>query len=269
MPVMGASLLDMASLKSKDVLIGLYYGEAAVGFLHIAFKLQDVVVKFAVEPLARVSLPSLSALRGDAKQFRALYLKILQATSIIAIPAFIGLAVISPQFVVLAFGEQWQVSADLLMIISLFCLSIPLRYLFKPVMVALGQTDSIFQLQLMRFILASLSLFLLRDWSFYAAIFAFTLANILVDYGMTYFTNRYAGVSLIDYFKKICAPLTLSLLMAGALYVPGLLYAGDVPVMLTLQIIVGVAIYAVGYRFVFPSQFKALSEIIRGVLRKA
>jgi PST family polysaccharide transporter len=103
----GASLLFFASRNVDNILIGWKYGSAALGLYDRGYKLMLLPLDQITAPAARVALPLLSRLQGDATRYRAAFLQMLNAIHLAAIPGMVAAIALSDQVILTLFGEKW------------------------------------------------------------------------------------------------------------------------------------------------------------------
>lgn len=107
-----------ASRRSDALVLGYFFGPAALALYRMAERLSQLVVEISTRPIAQVALPNFARLRTDRDALRRGVASAVKASSMLSIPAFVGLAMLAePVFALL--GERWHDSAAVLRILCL------------------------------------------------------------------------------------------------------------------------------------------------------
>jgi O-antigen/teichoic acid export membrane protein len=117
-PLMGAQLISTFSTKLFELLIALIIGPAALGFYRVAGRALYIVQDIILKPFEHTALSLLSRMDSKAKQSDAV-LRIIAVSGFLIIPFFLGIAAISPVFIILAFGDKWALSGNIMMILAI------------------------------------------------------------------------------------------------------------------------------------------------------
>lgn len=124
--------------RADALLIGLFFGPTAVGLYRLAARLVDVVVQVTVRSFQSVSLPELSRLEGQPRNFADRITDMVNSTSLIALPA-LGILAGASSMVMAVVGEEWAAAAAPL---SVLCVGGAVRVLTMftgPVAIAVGR----------------------------------------------------------------------------------------------------------------------------------
>lgn len=109
-----------ALLTNVDYLfVGRILGAAALGYYTLAYRVPELVIRNINVVISKVALPVLSKLQVDLHQLRSVYFSYLRYTSMIIFPAGIGLAILSPQFVLTFYTGKWAPAIPVMQWISL------------------------------------------------------------------------------------------------------------------------------------------------------
>jgi O-antigen/teichoic acid export membrane protein len=100
------------------LLIGRFLGADALGAYYIAYQLA-VRPLLKVNPvLTRVAFPVFAKKQQDDAALRRGFAELVRLVAFVAFPLLVGLAVLAPQLVPLAFGEEWSDSIPLIQILA-------------------------------------------------------------------------------------------------------------------------------------------------------
>lgn len=94
--------------ENADVLvIGYVLGPAAAGIYVVGKRAFTAANALLAGALSRLAVPVFSQLHEDRPRLASAFLRAVKTTSIVTTPAFIGLALLAPEFLMLFFGPQW------------------------------------------------------------------------------------------------------------------------------------------------------------------
>lgn len=137
--VQAATILAVVPIKLDNILVGRFWGGAALGLYSRAFNLVFLPLDQLVVSTNLLAVPTLSRLRGDPTRFRAYYLKALSLVTHFSMPASMFLIVMSEEIIALILGDKWQAATPIFRILSIVSLAIPIGESHKWVNVALGR----------------------------------------------------------------------------------------------------------------------------------
>lgn len=210
--------------RSDALLIGLFFGPAAVGLYRFASRWVDMLIEVSVRSLQAVSLPELSRLQHDSNHFEDRLLAVLRLSSLLALPALGILAAASDPLMTLV-GPEWS---DAVVPLQILCGvgAVKALTLFNgPMLQALGKTRSLAGLAWVAAILSALGFVLaavvLRDVSPTGQVSGMAVSR-LVLYGVVFLAMnlvlllRVSGLSLAHVVGAV-SPATASALAAVAL----------------------------------------------------
>jgi O-antigen/teichoic acid export membrane protein len=143
----GARFLNVVDLRIPEIVIGAVIGQSSVGFFRVARSMQDVVMSIFAQPIHGLALPLFAARQHQIVDIRRAYLRMSEAISWLVFPPFAVLFFWGPTIIVSIFGSQWSSSGWILQILSLQCIVFATFYLYDPLLVALGQTRSVFKVR--------------------------------------------------------------------------------------------------------------------------
>lgn len=116
-------LLQEGSSQLPKLIVGAALGPVPLGLLAVAIRVFDITKNLMVVPLNSIALPAFSRARAEGTALGPMFLQMLQASTAVAYPAFLGLAAVATLIVPVLLGEQWIDAAPLLQIMSLLGLS--------------------------------------------------------------------------------------------------------------------------------------------------
>lgn len=108
-----------ASEQIDKLFVGKVGGSSALGAYTLADQVAAMPSSELLLPLNRAIFPALSQKQGAPDEFRRIFLSGLGIQAAIAVPASIGLALVSPELVAVLLGEKWIAAVPLLTVLAL------------------------------------------------------------------------------------------------------------------------------------------------------
>jgi O-antigen/teichoic acid export membrane protein len=108
-----ANVGGFVNRRADALLLGLFFGPAAVGLYRLADRLVDNVLELAMRPIGVVSLPVFSRLQNDPEGLRRSVATCLRTTLLATLPVMLVLASCS-DYVLAVIGPEWKPAADAL-----------------------------------------------------------------------------------------------------------------------------------------------------------
>lgn len=102
------------------VFIGRFLGDAALGFYTVAFRVPELIIINFCTVIAHVLFPAYATLNDDREKLREAMLGTLHFVSLVTVPIGLGLALVAPLFVAIAFGSEWAQAGPIMAALSLY-----------------------------------------------------------------------------------------------------------------------------------------------------
>lgn len=241
----GNQLIGFVVMQVDRFSAGLFLGPVAVGLYSVAERISTALVGGLSGVLGRVAFPVLSARQADPAAFRRALSEVLLLGNALALPAFVGVALVSRDLVGLLFSEQWAGASLPLALLALAGIPHASNYLLTAAVNALGRPEVAvrYSLAIMAMRLAA-SLAAAR----HGGVLAVAGANLAVTAASTFvvlaFTRRHLAGAAGLVAQSLWAPALATAAMAGAVEGAGLLLAGaPLPVLLPAKIAAGALCY--------------------------
>lgn len=241
------SLSGYSSEQIDKLLIGKRDGVNVLGAYSIADQIAQMPSSELIAPMARALLPAYSKIKDDVAALRAMFLRALGVQATIAIPAGIGLALVSHEAADVILGPTWLSAAPFISVLacvySLYALSNSSSYL----LLATGRFRAVGLIQIVPLIGLVLIAFVVMPHisgldiaraRLLVSIAPVMLYMWLAINGLGRGTGREVALTLMR-------PITGVLLMAGALqWLDAALPPLQSMAMLAIKVVCGVFVYA-------------------------
>jgi len=217
--IVGNNILIFFTRRSDDFLIGYYLGPVMLGYYTIGYRLLLVIIRLVTGIINSVAFPTFSRLQDNQERMRSAFYQVTQYTSLLAIPAFIGLAVLAPEIVPVFFGEQWIPSVPVMQILALIGILQSVLFFNGSVMKASGKPNWFLGIMLLTAICSVIGFLIAVQWGIYAVAASFVIAGYLVAPVSYYVLHKLINIDLKIYLLQFAAPLFASLIMAATILV--------------------------------------------------
>lgn len=239
-------LLSYANLNADNLLIGRYLGSAPLGIYAIAYNVMFLPVTRVAAPVQQVMFPAFSRLQDDHEKLGRTWIRGSQLMAALNVSAFLGLAVVAPDFVPVVLGGRWHAAVPVLQLLSLAGAAQMLQTLNWSVLQAVGHSG-----RLLRFMVFSTTITVGAfvaglQWGVVGVAGLFAISRVVGSTVFAWTTCRTIGLPLLRYMRGFSPIVRVSVPMAGAVYLLriGLVAAGvGTAPRLVLLVAAGIAIY--------------------------
>ena len=137
-PITAQELLLSVVNRIFPLMVGLFHGADALGYLNFATKMVDPVAGVLGASAYRLGLPMFSALQGEKPALRRAFQMASGYSFAFTAPALVGLAAVAEDAVPLLFGDRWRPAIAIVQILALYNAVTFTRAFVFPCITALG-----------------------------------------------------------------------------------------------------------------------------------
>ena len=275
--VVASDLLAFVGRNTDNLLIGAVLGTTPLGLYAVGYRILDTTQQLLISITRKVTFPALSALQHDPSRMRRAYYRVSRASSMIVMPAYIGLALIAQELTVLVFGAKWSASGAVASVLFLSGPVLSLQALSSPLFYTAGHPGVYLRFQLISTITIVIAFLVTVPFGILAVAAAFTARGYLLLPLNLHWARRYAGISITEYASQLRGILLSTAVMAAAVLALKLTLPGDLANLprVTAEITMGgvafVAALWVADRAVLAELFTIVAEALpwRGRRRDA
>ena len=256
----GNQLIGFVVMQVDRFSAGLFLGPVAVGLYSTAERISSALIGGLSGVLGRVAFPVLSARQADPAAFRQGLQDVLLVGNGLALPAFVGVALVSRDLIGLLFSAQWAAAAAPLALLALAGIPHASNYMLTAAVNARGRPEVAvrYSLVIMAARLAA---------SLGAAphgVLAVAWANLVVTVGSTFvvlaLTRRHLPGAAGLVARSLWAPALATAAMALAVEAAGLLLGGAPPAAsLPAKVAAGAVCYAAA---LFPFARRRMGRLV-------
>jgi PST family polysaccharide transporter len=202
------------------------------------------------------------------KRAEAIY-SVVEITTVLCFPVYIGLAVLAEPTTILLFGPRWADAAPVLRVFALCGVPFTLSLIHMAIIKSSGRTRMLLVNNGVQLVIYAGLIVVLASRGIVAAAYAYLLSCILILPLELYLVRAALSINLLRYFGGTRAAIAATALMAAA-SIPLEHVVGSMnPVLHALVVTVcGAAVYVVVLRLVAPHVIDRIRDIARGFRRK-
>ncbi|HBX1758119.1 TPA: colanic acid exporter, partial [Klebsiella pneumoniae subsp. pneumoniae] len=213
------NLINYFSRNADSLIIGRYMAPPILGAYSLAYRIMLFPLASLTFVAARSLFPILSKNQDDHVQLKKTYLDCVYAILFLVIPLMSGLAFLSKPFVILIFGKQWMLTADILLWLAPTAIIQSVLSTTGTVFMAKGRTDILMKLGILGMILY-MSAFI-AGVQFNIITFAkfYFIANVINFLPAMFLLMKIINGTLLEFFKRILPIVCVGFLMIVVMYV--------------------------------------------------
>ncbi|MGB7416305.1 MAG: oligosaccharide flippase family protein, partial [Thermosynechococcaceae cyanobacterium] len=258
-------ILVFVSLRSDDLLIGYYLGPVALGYYTVAYRLLVTLTQLLTDTVRQVVLPTFARLQDDKEKVRQAFYTATELMSFAAFPAFLGMAVLSPELVLGLFGAQWQPSIPVMQLLAIVGL---LRSVFNfsgAVIMALGKPTWNLILMLLETLGKVVTFLIAVRWGIVAVATGLLISTCIFAPLRLWVIYHLVQLNIRTYLTRYGSPLLGSGVMTGSILLCKYFLSTylNVKILLGLCVVLGSMIYLGAIFLLAPKFFQNLLGLAR------
>jgi O-antigen/teichoic acid export membrane protein len=131
--ITGLSMLDFLLNTGDSVIVGRLLGASSLGLYQMALRLSELPIREFTSVIASVTFPAFCRIQTDIARLREAFLKSIDLTSVVVMPAVGGILIFADDIVGLFMQDSWQPMISTLRILAIFSLyrTLPVGALFQ------------------------------------------------------------------------------------------------------------------------------------------
>ena len=235
-----------------------------LGLYTIAGKMPNLANMVTQQPVASVSLPSLSLLQDDHAKMRRAVSQGMELNAIVSFAVFVGLAVVAPDLVPILFGAKWAGAGVLCSWLSLYSLLESLQVFSYPILLASGGIGKYVWLNVWHVLGVLVVCLVGIQFGVAYLVLGLIVNSMIIAVPVLLFLRQRIGLRPLSYCKPCLVPALASLLMVGmVLLMAALLPADSAPLLrLASKVFIGAAGYIGCILFLAPTTLKNLAGTV-------
>lgn len=204
-------LLSFANLNADNLLVGRYLGASALGFYAIAYNVMYAPMARITSPIQMVMVPAFARLQDDRERLGRAWLRGARLSAAVAMPAFLGMLAVAPDFVTVVLGKRWAPSVPVLQLLCISGILQGIQLLQQPVLQGRGRAGDLLRFGLVSTPVNLAGFIIGMQWGIVGVAAGFVIARTLMVPVITRMTCREVGLPLRAF------PRALASVTAGAI----------------------------------------------------
>jgi teichuronic acid exporter len=241
--ILGSGLLNTVFDNVYLVVIGKLFSASQLGFYSRANNLQQLPTMTLATIVGRVTFPVFSTIQDDTLRLKRGVQKALRYLLMINFPMMIGLAAVARPLVITLLTNKWAPCIPYLRLLCFVGLLYPLHLINLNVLMAMGRSDLVFRLEIIKKVLIVLNIVIMWRWGIKALIYGQIVLNVLSYYLNSYYNGILLKYPLWEQVQDLFPYLGISALMGIAMFFIGKLSFPNILVLLLAQVFSGAAFY--------------------------
>ena len=259
--LMAANFINIVYNESRGLIIGKIYTMADLAYFNRGNQFPGLIISNINTTISNVVFPAMAEVNDDISRLKTVTRRAMKITAYLVFPLMIGLMSVANSLILVLLTEKWLLVVPFLQICCIYWLFQPVQTANWQAIKALGRSDLLMNLEILKKVIG-VSILLL---SMNISVYAIALSNAIFA-GISMIINMIPNKKLINYsmteqFRDLAPPLLLSIAMGGIIYTISWI---SLPVIATLalQIVCGGIIY-IGASYMFQlDSFVYLSNMI-------
>jgi O-antigen/teichoic acid export membrane protein len=205
--IVGSTILVFLITQGDDIFVGKILGVTALGLYQMAFLIANLPTTEITRVITHITFPAYSKLQDDMPRLREGYLKVLQLTAFLAIPAAGGIFVLAPDFTRLFLTQKWLPMVPAMQVLTLAGLLRSIASTMSPVFFAVNRPDIDTKLQTIRLLCLAVFIYPLTvHWGLYGASCAVLLGISISSALFSFMIIKITKCNVSHFIKIIICP---------------------------------------------------------------
>lgn len=261
--ILATTIMTHVNNNVLNILLGHYFTPRDTGNYNQAYQWNTKCYSLVQSMVAQVAQPVLVSLNGEEGRQKDVFRKMMRFTAFITFPLLFGFGLVAKEFIVIAIGEKWLASAQLIQILCISGATMPLSTLFSNMIISKGRSGTFFWCTFTLGLVQIATMVLIWPMGIRSMVIAYTILNTSWLLVWLFFVRRLIGY---DYWMFFCDVMPFALAAAGVM---GVAYIATMPLsnliaLLISRFIIAVVLYYVVMKI---ARVKILAECERFVKR--
>jgi O-antigen/teichoic acid export membrane protein len=114
-----ARIFNFTALQGDNFVVGRFLGADALGLYSRAYQLMTLPATYFAQVLDKVLFPAMAEIQTETERLRRVYLRVVEITSMIALPTSGLMFLAAPEIIGTLFGPKWSDAVPVLQILAL------------------------------------------------------------------------------------------------------------------------------------------------------
>jgi O-antigen/teichoic acid export membrane protein len=249
--VLAARFFGYLNLNADNLLIGRFLGSRALGIYSVAYNVMFApMIRFTM-PVQQVLFPAFSRLQDDPVRLGRAWLRGNRLAAAITLPAFLGMAVVAPDFVPVVLGRRWEDAVPVLQFLCFAGAVLSFQPFNWSVLQARDRSGTLLTFMAISTIVIVGAFAVGLHWGIVGVAALYFAARTILLPPYTWLTCRVVECSPVEFLRSLARVVEGSIVMAGVVFaLRALLEDQGVPAAARLALLVpfGIVVYVAHLR---------------------
>jgi O-antigen/teichoic acid export membrane protein len=218
MKTLFSRILVYLNLNTDNILVGRYLGSRPLGVYAIAYNVMFIPMQQVAQPIQAVLFAAFVKLKDDRARLGQEWLRGARLICALSVPAFLGMAVVAPDFIPVVFGQRWHAAVPVLQLLSLAGAAESFKMLNWSVFQAMGKPGDLLRFMVFSSIVTLGAFVAGLTWGVVGVAGLFAIARTISAGVYTWFTCRMLGLPIRRFVELTTWVLMLTLPMVVGVY---------------------------------------------------
>ena len=200
------------------VIFGRLFPAQAVGNFTQANKWNTMANQLVTNTVSQVAQPVMTRITDDRERQLRVFGKMLRFTAFLSFPVMLGLAMIAPQFILIAIGDKWIDSIPLLQVLCVSGAFIPLYAVYQNLFLSQGKSDIYMWLTISQIAVMLIAVLACHGAGIRVMVVAFACINILWLLAWQLFAYRLIGYRFLNMLRDLLPFMCIALAVMVVTY---------------------------------------------------
>jgi O-antigen/teichoic acid export membrane protein len=226
------------------LIVGRQLGTTKLGLYSLGYRAPELAIISLPSVISNVIYPAYAKIQDNREMLQRSVLKTLQLVSWLAVPAGVGLSMISAAFILTFYTSKWEAAIPVMQLLSLYAMVYTITYNFGDAYKAMGRVDILSKLSFSTIVFTIFSLWFGARFGIIGVAWAHLLRVTLLGFVQVAIVSRVLKASVFNVLEAIFKPFICAGLMALGMHGVSLLFgeSGNAT-LLILQLLSGLVIY--------------------------
>jgi PST family polysaccharide transporter len=205
----------MAIIRSNldYVIIGRRFDTTSLGYYTMAYRVPELLIIFVCSAVSKALFPAFSSVQDRLETLQRGYLNTLRYMALYSVPVGVGMALVTSEFITVAYGGQWLPSIPIMQVLSLYAVMYSLAYHAGDIYKATGRPDILSKTSMLDVAIGAPLLWVGAGYGIFYVAVAHLLANTIMTTIKLTLVVRLVRLRFGDIFRALQPALTASAVM--------------------------------------------------------
>ena len=201
--ILATTIMTHVNNNVLNILLGHYFTPRDTGNYNQAYQWNTKCYSLVQSMVAQVAQPVLVSLNGEEGRQKDVFRKMMRFTAFITFPLLFGFGLVAKEFIVIAIGEKWLASAQLIQILCISGATMPLSTLFSNMIISKGRSGTFFWCTFTLGLVQIATMVLIWPMGIRTMVIAYTLLNTSWLLVWLFFVRRLIGYGYWMFFCDV------------------------------------------------------------------